>query len=205
MPVANSSKRKSTRSRREPSSDRIEEENPSQPPGNNDDVEGGDEEELPRRKVKKEKKAAKQHPMESENEDEPVGATDDDEDDRIDIRNFHDQPLDKKEGGKLVGIAQDWEMIRKQIHQSSFSLVKDVANSLADVLDGNHADQASYRSLSTLLDRLNHSKALSKVDQIMKTLIDIDHEMQSHETTLSGMYQQLLRGEPVVSSIQVQT
>jgi hypothetical protein len=71
---------------------------------------------------------------------------DDDDDDRIDIENFHNQPLDKKEGGKLSGIAQDWEMIRKQIHQGSFSLAKEVATSLADVLEGDNANQASYLS-----------------------------------------------------------
>ncbi|OJA08773.1 hypothetical protein AZE42_01294 [Rhizopogon vesiculosus] len=204
MPVASSSKRKSTRLRREPSSDGIEDENPSQRAGNNDDVEGGeDEEEQPRRKVKQEKKVHKQTREESEHEDEPVHTIDDDEDDRIDIKNFRDQPLDKKEGGKLAGIAQDWEMIRKQIHQGSFSLVKDVANSLADVLEGDHADQASYQSLSTLLDHLNYSKALSDIDKIMKTLIDIDHEMQSHELTLSGMHQQLMRGESVEGAVDL--
>lgn len=144
MPVASSSKRKSTRLRREPSSDGIEEAKSSQRAGYNDDVEAGeDDDEQPRRKVKREKKAQKQTRRESDHEDGPVGTTDDDEDDRIDIKNFHDQPLDKKEGGKLAGIAQDWEMIRKQIHQGSFTLVKDVANSLADVLEGDHADQAS--------------------------------------------------------------
>jgi hypothetical protein len=37
----------------------------------------------------------------------------------------------------------------------------------------------------------------------MKTLIDIDHEMQSHEMTLSGMHQQLIRDQPVVSSVHI--
>ncbi|KAJ8587279.1 hypothetical protein M405DRAFT_852965 [Rhizopogon salebrosus TDB-379] len=180
--------RKSTRSRREPSEDGIEEDNPSQRVGNNDDVEGGeDEEEQPRRRVKQTKTVAKKQTREeSEHEDEPFGVADDDEDDRIDINNFHDQPLDKKDAGRLAGIAQDWEMIRKQIHQGSFSLVKDVANSLADVLEDDHADQA-----------------LSEVDQIMKTLIDIDHEMQSHEMTLSGMHQQLIRDQPVEGAIHL--
>ncbi|KAG1848742.1 hypothetical protein DFJ58DRAFT_795939 [Suillus subalutaceus] len=187
MPVVSSSRRKSARSRREPSSDRIEEDYPSQHAGNNDDVEGGDEEEeQPRRKVKQEKKARKRARGDSESDNDPPAVVDDDEDDRIDIENFHDQPLDKKEGGKLSGIAQDWEMIRKQIHQGSFSLAKEVATSLADVLEGDNANQA-----------------LSEVDDIMKTLIDIDYEMQSHEKTLSGMHQQLMRGEPVESAVDL--
>jgi hypothetical protein len=56
-----------------------------------------------------------------------------------------------------------------------------------------------HHSLRIYSDHLDYSKALSEVDDIMKTLIDIDHEMQSHEKVLSGMHQQLLRGEPVVS------
>lgn len=187
MPVASSSRRKSARSRREPSSDRIEEDYPSQHAGNNDDVEGGDdEEEQPRRKVKKEKKARKRAQGDSESDNDPPVVEDDDEDNRIDIENFHDQPLDKKEGTKLSGIAQDWEMIRKQIHQGSFALAKDVATSLADVLEGDNANQA-----------------LSEVDDIMKTLIDIDHEMQSHEKALSWMHQQLMRGEPVEGAVEL--
>ncbi|KAG1742395.1 uncharacterized protein EDB91DRAFT_310539 [Suillus paluster] len=187
MPVASSSRRKSTRSRREPSEDRIEEDNPSQQTGNNDDVEGGDdEEEQPRRRVKQEKKTQKKTRRDSESDNDPPRVVVDDEDDRIDIENFYDQPLDKKESGKLSGIAQDWEMIRKQIHQGSFSLAKEVATSLADVLEGDHANEA-----------------LSEVDEIMKKLIDIDYEMQSHEKSLSGMYQQLMRGEPVEGAIDL--
>ncbi|KAG2155841.1 uncharacterized protein EDB93DRAFT_1128476 [Suillus bovinus] len=184
---ASSSRRKSTRSRREPSSDRIEEEYPSQHAGNNDDVEGGDdEEEQPRRKVKQENKAKKRARRDSESDNDPPAVVDDDEDNRIDVENFHDQPLDKKEGAKLSGIAQDWEMIRKQIHQGSFSLAKEVATSLADVLEGDDANQA-----------------LSEVDDIMKKLIDIDNEMQSHEKTLSWMHQQLMRGEPVEGAVEL--
>ncbi|KAG2070399.1 hypothetical protein BDR04DRAFT_1054203 [Suillus decipiens] len=184
MPVASSSRRKSARSRREPSSDRIEEDYPSQHAGNNDDVEGGDDEEEQPRRIKQEKKTRKRARRDSESDNDPHAVMDDDEDDRIDIENFHDQPLDKKEGGKLSGIAQDWEMIRKQIHQGSFSLAKEVATSLADVLEGDDANQA-----------------LLEVDDIMKTLINIDHEMQSHEKTLSGMYQQLMCGEPIEGAV----
>jgi len=39
----------------------------------------------------------------------------------------------------------------------------------------------------------------------MKTLVDIDHEMQSHEIILSGMHQRLMRGEAVVSPTQVES
>lgn len=140
MPAASKSRRRYAQ--RAPSSDHIEEEdNPSQ--RHADDVDNDEDSEgdvQPVRKtatVKKEKKpkinrgdtkASAAGPSHSNNND-------DGDDDRIDIQNFHDQPLDKKEGAKLHGIAQDWEMIRKQIHESSFRLVKDVAISLADVME----------------------------------------------------------------------
>ena len=143
MPAASKSRR-----RRAPSSD-IEEDDPSQRHADDvDNNEDSEEDVQPVRKkatVKKEKKpkihrrdteASAAGPSNTNNNDD-----NDDDDDRIDIQNFHDQPLDKKEGAKLHGIAQDWEMIRKQIHQSSFRLVKDVAISLADVMEVGEAGE----------------------------------------------------------------
>ncbi|KAH7921912.1 hypothetical protein BV22DRAFT_1038079 [Leucogyrophana mollusca] len=191
MPAAGSSRRKSARSRREPSSDRIEEDDPTQH-GADDDVEGeGSEEEQPQRKrksvvVKKEKKSTKQARGDSEPEEEPAEHDEDDDDDRIDIQNFKDQPLGREEGMKLRGIAQDWEMIRKQIHQSSFNMVKGVAISLADVMEGEQA-----------------VAALTEVDDIMKGLLDIDHEMRTHETSLDAIHQKLLRDEAIEGAMEV--
>ncbi|EGN92140.1 hypothetical protein SERLA73DRAFT_99710 [Serpula lacrymans var. lacrymans S7.3] len=176
MPTASSSRLKSSaRSRRVPSSDGIEEDGLSQQPTQDDVDEGGsssEEEQQPRRKsVKKEKNAKKRGPqVEDDNED----------DDRIDVRNFRDQPLDRKDGAKLHGIAQDWEMTRKQAHQGSFGLVNDVAISLADVMDGDQAEEA-----------------LAEVDIIMRDLLDIEQEMISHEETLDGIYQRLSQGEAI--------
>ena len=139
MPPAGKSRR---RVRRAPSSDHIEEEDdPSQKRADDvDNDEDSEEDVQPVRKkvsVKKEKKPKINH---GDTEAPAAGPSNtnnnnDDDDDRIDIQNFRDQPLDKKDGPKLHGIAQDWEMIRKQIHQSSFRLVKDVAISLADVME----------------------------------------------------------------------
>ncbi|KIM65946.1 hypothetical protein SCLCIDRAFT_424609 [Scleroderma citrinum Foug A] len=85
-----------------------------------------------------------------------------------------------KDGTKLHGIAQDWELIRKQIHLSSFSLVKDVSISLADVMEVGQSAQA-----------------LDEVDTIMRELLDIDKEMLSHEETLKELHQKLMVGERV--------
>lgn len=136
--------------RRASSSDHIEEEeDPSQRHADDVDNEEESEEDVqPVRKtttVKMEKK-----PKINRSGTEPPAAgpsnanhndDDDDDDGRIDIQNFHDQPLDRKEGAKLHGIAQDWEMIRKQIHQGSFRLVKDVAVSLAEVMEVGEAGE----------------------------------------------------------------
>ncbi|KAF8133644.1 hypothetical protein EV363DRAFT_1448333 [Boletus edulis] len=188
MPAA--SKSRLRRTRRAPSSDHIEEEDvPSQQRADDVDNEDSEVDVQPVRKatVKKEKKhkinrAATEAPVagpskpnnDNDDEDEDV------DDGRIDLENFRDQPLDKKDGAKLHGIAQDWEMIRKQIHQSSFRLVKDVAISLADVMEVGESGEA-----------------LGEVDSIMKKLLDIDQEMRSHEETLSNLHQALMRGEVV--------
>ena len=141
MPAATKSRRR--RPQRALSSDIEEEDIPSQRHADEvDNDEDSEEDAQPVRKkvtVKKEKKPKTERgealapvagPSRLRNNDD-----EDDDDGRIDIENFHDQPLDRKEGAKLHGIAQDWELIRKQIHQSSFRLVKDVAISLADVME----------------------------------------------------------------------
>ncbi|KAG6336055.1 hypothetical protein ID866_3028 [Astraeus odoratus] len=173
MPAASSSRKRASRARREPSDDRIEEGDPTQ--RNNDDVVNGDgsEDEQPARRMKKGRGQAVQR------DPDPVDQSDD-ENGIIDLENFCDQPLDRKESTKLHGIAQDWEMIRKQIHQSSFSLVKNIAMSLADVME---VDQST--------------QALDEVDAIMRDLLDIDKEMISHEQTLKELHQKLLLEERV--------
>lgn len=140
MPAASSSRRRSVRARKEPSDDHIEEEEPTQ--RNDDDLDIVDEEEAPtHRSVKKEKK------KKALRTDADLPEVSDDDDGIINIENFCDQPLDRKEGAKLHGIAQDWELIRKQIHHGSFALVKDVAISLADVMEVGQSAQVRYYML----------------------------------------------------------
>lgn len=155
MPAASKSRKK--RTRRAPSSDIEEENDPSQQRA--DDVDNDDdsgEDAQPVRKTVSVKKEKKSRINRADSEAPVAGPSNannqyDDDDNRIDIENFHDQPLDKKEGAKLHGIAQDWEMIRKQIHQSSFRLVKDVAISLADVMEGDEAAEVGAASPGVLL------------------------------------------------------
>lgn len=207
MPAATKSRLR--RARREPSSDHIEEEDdPSQ--RHADDVDNDEDSEgdiQPVRKTTTVKKEKKPRIKRSDTEAPVAGPSNanrnddenDDEDDRIDIQNFHDQPLDRKEGAKLHGIAQDWEMIRKQIHQSSFRLVKDVAISLAEVMEvGESGEVGVVISRRFVINVYSVSKALDEVDTIMKKLLDIDQEMRSHEETLNNLHQALIRGEVVV-------
>lgn len=132
MPAAGSSRR---RRNREPSDDRIEVEDPSQRRDDDDDDDVDQEEELPRRKSKKEKKPnirkSKGRPEPQDDDDEGQQAEEDD--DRIDVNDFKDQPLDRKDAGKIAGISQDWKAIRENVHTSSFQLVIDIAASLAEV------------------------------------------------------------------------
>ncbi|KAI6147499.1 hypothetical protein BKA82DRAFT_139549 [Pisolithus tinctorius] len=174
MPAA--SRKRASRARREPSDDHIEAGDLTQRDGEAVDSEASDGEQS-RRTVKKDKKDKKGKAVHGEG---GLALESDNDDGRIDVENFRDQPLDKKEGAKLHGIAQDWELIRKQIHQGSFSLVKDVAISLADVME---VDQSV--------------EALNGVDVIMKELLDIDQEMLFREETLKELHQKLMLGERV--------
>lgn len=141
MPAASSTRRRAARARRAPSDDHIEEGEPTQ--HNNVDLDIGDEDETPtQRSVKKEKKKDKKGKAMCTDVGPPEES--DDDDGIIDIENFRDHPLDRKDGTKLQGIAQDWELIRKQIHLSSFSLVKDVSISLADVMEVGQSAQVRY-------------------------------------------------------------
>jgi E3 SUMO-protein ligase NSE2 len=141
MPAASSSRR---RRNREPSDDRIEDEDPTQRRGENDEVD--DEEEQPRRKSIKEKKASvrkgkvRKEPQGDDDEEEE-GKRQEEDDDRIDVNDFKDQPLDRKDAPKIAGIASDWKAIRENVHTSSFQLVTDIAASLAEVEGDSEADK----------------------------------------------------------------
>lgn len=131
MPIATFSRRKS--SKRQNSSD-IEDERHHESP----------EEEHPqsRRDVvngaKQQKKASTSKKQQAEAED----ALDEDEDDegRIDIENFRDQPLGRAEMQKLQGIGRDWLAMEREV-RLSWRVVGDVAVSVADASEGDDAEQ----------------------------------------------------------------
>jgi len=185
MPAASSSRR---RRNREPSEDRIENEDFTQRGRENDDVD--EEDEQPRRKSTKEKKlSVKKSKARNEpqgDDDEGEGKQQEDDDDRIDVNDFKDQPLDRKDAPKISGIAQDWKAIRENVHTSSFQLVTDIAASLAEVEGESQEDKKTSKEL----------------DRIMKELIDIEDEMLSHEKMVSDLQQLVAQGESIDDAVE---
>ncbi|KAF5382432.1 hypothetical protein D9615_002959 [Tricholomella constricta] len=184
MPVAKFSRRKS--SKRQASSD-IEDDRPSQSRAA-DQVEDDEDDSRSRRRtngIKSEKKpdfSRKKEPKRVEADDEDAD-DDDDDDGRIDVENFHDQPLRRAEMTKLQGISRDWNMMEKQV-RPNWNVVGDVAVALAEVGEGDNVDEG-----------------LAELDIIMKDLIDIGVEMQAHEKVLDELAQRIGQGEEVDDAV----
>ena len=123
MPVSTFSRRKS---RRQDSSD-IEDEAPS------NKATGGDRDgqQARRRAVH-----ATGGGDDDENEDNDEG--------RIDIENFRDQPLGKIDAPKLQGIGKDWITMEQRVRQH-WKVVGDVAVSIADAAEGEDAEKVDTK------------------------------------------------------------
>lgn len=139
MPTATSSRRKA--SRRQMSSD-IEEDRPSQTKSNeqvDDEDEGGSRSRRRPTNGVKEKKPiiSKQKERDHVNKGEDG---DDDDDGRIDIANFRDQPLGRADVAKLQGISRDWGNMERQVRQN-WSVVGDVGVSMAEAAEGDDAEK----------------------------------------------------------------
>jgi len=138
MPTATFSRRNV--SRRQASSD-IEEDHPTQ----RRDRETVDDDEQPRRRVngiKKEKKATSSRQVAKQPEDAGNTGGDDegkDDNDRIDVDNFHNQPLGRADLPKLQGISKDWQQMGKQVQQN-WNVIAEVATSIADTAEGDDAE-----------------------------------------------------------------
>ena len=154
MPVATSSRRKPT-ARRHDSSD-IEDTRHSQANGNEDDV---SEDDRPRRQnpVKLEKKPngkpnGKQRAVPDDEEDagSDFGPDDDDDEDRIDVDNFPDHPLQHSDLLKLKGISKDWESMQRQTWDK-WDSIKDVAATMAEAGDGDPNQEVGFTFTRFLL------------------------------------------------------
>ncbi|KAG6890782.1 hypothetical protein C0995_003212 [Termitomyces sp. Mi166 len=170
MPTATFSRKKS---RKRQASSEIEDDGPSLSRGA-EQVEDDDE---PRgRRVKKEKKpnmtAKKERVRHDESEHDG-----DNEDERIDVENFRDQPLSRVDVTKLQGLSRDWNMVAEQV-KPNWGVVGDVAVALADYGEGKEVEHG-----------------LVELDKLMKGLIDISAEMHAHEKVLEDLAQKIGQGE----------
>jgi hypothetical protein len=147
MPVATSSRRKARRN-----ADEIEDAEPSQPMVQDEPMdEEEDEAPAPRRgakAVKKEAAATKKAPRATEDNDDEEEEMDaeemEDNDPPIDVSNFPDYPIEKKDSSKLLSVARDWEQI-KNIHSNYYSVLKDVAAAAAEMNDQGESQKVSSR------------------------------------------------------------
>lgn len=126
MPVAGPSR---LRRNRAPSSDRIEEDPSAQMENEEVDDEA---QEQPRRSTKAAKKDTKPDRAKLDEVSEDI------------LEDFGNQPLDRQQHQKLNGMAEDWSMMRRQIHVNSYSLIRDVAASLAEFTHGEKGEKVAY-------------------------------------------------------------
>ena len=71
------------------------------------------------------------------------GAADDDEEDRIDVDNFPDHPLQHSDLLKLKGISKDWESMQRQTWDK-WDSIKDVAAAMAEARDGDPNQEVAF-------------------------------------------------------------
>ncbi|TFK40601.1 hypothetical protein BDQ12DRAFT_770143 [Crucibulum laeve] len=183
MPVASSSRRKAN-TRRMNSSD-IEEDTFTQPQAD-DDVESDHDRprqsKRPKKEVKNETKAARKQravPTKADANDEEE---DSNEDERIDVDDFPDQPLRKDQMTMLNNIAKDWLKMEQTIGQH-WGALRDVGSAIAETADG---------------DEENDN--LDELEQVARDIIDIGAEMKSHARVLEGLQQKILQGDEVTKA-----
>ena len=132
MAVTGTSRR---RLRREPS-DAIEEIEPSQAVDSSDD----DEIEAPPPtrppKFSKGKKGGKAVAAEEAEVDAEM------------LDKLGDQPIDKASASKLSGLSEDWKRMRETIHANSYSLIQDVAATMAEFDEDDNSKGVSINESS---------------------------------------------------------
>ena len=149
MPTATFSRRHA--SRRQASSD-IEEDRSTQQKGREMvDDEDSDEDEQPRRRVNRvKKKATSSRQVARTQRDENKDGDNEEDNDRIDVDNFHDQPLGRVDLPKLLGLSKEWQQMEKQVQQI-WNVIVDVAASVADAAEGADADAVCFKFLCNIL------------------------------------------------------
>lgn len=102
-----------------------------------EDVEADSEEEAPRRtKVKKEKKSTRQRPETIEEDQNAGPAEQDAPEEHFDKNKYLNQPLNEKEGVRINGFAEDWELSRKGFRLDAVEMAKAMAGNMAEYTQG---------------------------------------------------------------------
>ncbi|KAJ3788390.1 hypothetical protein GGU10DRAFT_115247 [Lentinula aff. detonsa] len=178
MAVASSSRRK----RVVPSSDI--EDGLTQRSAREDVVDDDDDDEIARRVVKKEKKSVKGKGRATETHRSEDIDEEDDEDDKIDVANFPDQPLDKSHAIPMKGLASDWEIMIRTIQRTN-NMVSDVAVALADAVEGDEGQ-----------------KDLLDLERSLKELVDIENEMHTNHEAIQNLVQEVTSGTEIDNIIE---
>ena len=139
MPVATSSRRL-----RRQDTDDIEDATATQTRDEElDDVEAASQ---PRKSKSSKKEKKKARTQDDDNDAE--GDDDDDQDFEDPLADFTDQPVDKQQAGRILGLSSDWAQLRQGPHVASYALVRDIASSLAEFQDGEKAEKVSYMQVA---------------------------------------------------------
>lgn len=137
---------------RRQNSDEIEDSRPSQSNGHAREDVSDDDSRPPRRAtngVKKEKLESlkkEKRPVEQSDEENAHESGDDDEDDRIDVDNFPDQPIRKEDLRKMEGFVSDWENMRRKLDENN-TIYSSVAVALAELSDFADNGEVSRQAL----------------------------------------------------------
>ena len=144
---------------------------------------------------------------ESERDDEAGDATP-----AFDEEQLGNKPLSRHDAQKLQGMASDWNMIETHLKESAFSLLTEVSTAVAEYADDNTAQKVTTARPSfssscvpsrACSDVSSRAKELDRLDVLMREIIDIDVEIQSHEQTLKDLHQQVVVGDEIVGRFSV--
>ncbi|KAL5520041.1 hypothetical protein ACEPAG_1701 [Sanghuangporus baumii] len=181
----------STRSRRlQTSEDNIENGDPSQR-SRTEDVEDAEEGQQSVRVPKENAKASKKKRAKSKRKRTDESDAGESEEGKskdaialaIDIQNFRDKPLSKTDARKISALAADWEQIKRNLRSSTFPQAEQVAVAMAEAGESKDGEEA-------LQD-------LEETDLLMRELLDVQAELSAHADTLTGIANDLIRGEEI--------
>ncbi|KAL5501517.1 hypothetical protein ACEPAH_8777 [Sanghuangporus vaninii] len=176
--------------RRQTSEDNIEDGDPSQR-SRTEDVEDAEEEQQSVRVSKENAKASKKKRANSKRKRTEESDDREPEEDNskeafalaIDIQNFQDKPLSKTDARKISALAADWEQIKRNLRTASFPQAEQVAVAMAEAGESKDGEEAL--------------KDLEETDLLMRELLDVQAELSAHADTLTGIANDVIRGEEI--------